>query len=80
VLNPSYEFPDNRENNREFLEISHDSGLLARFWEPTAKPIQQLAANSLFLRKQRMFLPEQGVRPTEQGIAYPASRGPTARP
>ena len=42
-------FPGNREIIREFLEISHDSGLLAQFWEPFAKWIQLLAANSLFL-------------------------------
>jgi len=61
-------FPENREFNREFLEISLDSCLLARFLKPVAKRIRQLAANSLFLRKQGNFSPEQGIRPTEQGI------------
>jgi hypothetical protein len=49
------------------LEISPDSGLFGRLWEPVAKRIQQLAANSLFLRKQGIFLPEQGMFPLEQG-------------
>jgi hypothetical protein len=34
------EFPEYREINREFFEISHDVGLLGRFWEPVAKRIQ----------------------------------------
>jgi len=60
-------FPESREINRELLEISHDSGLAGRFWEPVAKRIQQLAANSLLLRKQRIFLSEQRIRLIEQG-------------
>jgi hypothetical protein len=50
------------------LEISHDSGLFARFSEPVAKRIQQLAADTLFLLKQRILLSEQGFLSPEQGI------------
>src|SRR5215471_19918959 len=46
---------ENRENNREVLKISRDSGLCGPSWEPVAKRIQQLAANSLLLRKQGFF-------------------------
>jgi hypothetical protein len=55
------EFPENRETNREILKISTDFGLWGWLLEPVARRIQQLAANSLFLRKQRIFLPEQGM-------------------
>jgi hypothetical protein len=61
-------FPENRENNREFLEISHHSGLLGRLWKPVAKRIQRVAADSLFLRKQGIFLSEQGIFSPEQRI------------
>ena len=37
---PGLAFPENREMNREFLEISHDSGLFGRFWEPFDNGIQ----------------------------------------
>ena len=50
------------------MEISHDSGLFARFSEPVAKRIQQLAADSLFLLKQGILLSEQGFLSPEQGI------------
>jgi hypothetical protein len=52
-----HQFPESRELSREFLEISHDSGLLARLWEPVVKRIQSLAAVSLLLQKQGIFLP-----------------------
>jgi hypothetical protein len=43
------------------LEISLDSGLFGRLLEPVTKRIQWFAANSLFLRKQGIILPEQGI-------------------
>src|ERR1700684_3558248 len=67
-LSTTLQFPANWQIIRQFLEISRDCGLLARVWEPAAKWIQQLAANSLFLPEPRTFLPEQGVRRAEQGI------------
>jgi len=39
---------------------------MGRFWELVTKRIQQLAANSLFLWKQGIFLSEQGMRPAGQ--------------
>jgi len=57
---PGLQFPEIREINREFLEISHDSGLLTWFWEPVAKRIQWVAGDSLLLRKQGMFFARTG--------------------
>ena len=62
------EFPDSREISRESLKISPDSGLLGRFWEPVAERIQPLVANSLLLRKQRIFVAGSGNDSPEQGI------------
>jgi hypothetical protein len=62
-------FPENRENNRESLQISLDSGFSERLLEPIAEPVQKLVANSLVLWKQGIFLPEQGMIHLEQGIA-----------
>jgi len=64
---PGLQFPEIREINREFLEISHDSGLLTWFWEPVAKRIQWVAADSLFLRKQGIFCPNRENFSPEQG-------------
>jgi len=50
------------------LKISPDSGLLGRFWEPVAERIQPLVANSLLLRKQRIFVAGSGNDSPEQGI------------
>src|SRR5215467_8167596 len=47
-----WKIPENREINRECLEISHDSDLCGRFQEPVTKRVQWLAANSPFPRKQ----------------------------
>jgi hypothetical protein len=65
-------FPANREIIREFLEISHDCGLFARFLEPIAEWIQRLAADSLFLPEPRIFRAGTGISScgtgNEQGI------------
>jgi hypothetical protein len=50
------------------LKISPYSGLLGRFWEPVAERIQPLVANSLLLRKQRIFVAGSGNDSPEQGI------------
>jgi len=51
-------FPENRENNREFLEILPDFGHLAQFREPVVRQIQQLAVKFPVLRKTARLLPE----------------------
>jgi hypothetical protein len=50
--------------------------LISASREPVAKRIQRLAGNSLFLRNQGIFLPEQGIRPTGR---EPARFGSTPR-
>jgi hypothetical protein len=61
------------------LEISHDSSLFGRFWEPVAELVQWLAANSLFLRKQGIFLPEQGIFRQNRELSAGASTLPSGR-
>ena len=46
--------------SRELLEISYDSGLSERFWEPVAEQNQWLAADSLLLGKQGILFARSG--------------------
>jgi hypothetical protein len=48
------EFPENRENNREFSQIPAVSAVSAGFWRPFALQFQGSADDSLFCMKQRI--------------------------
>jgi hypothetical protein len=54
------EFPENRENNREFSEIPAVSAVSAGFWRPFALQFQGAADDSLFCTEQRICFAEQG--------------------
>src|SRR5262249_25218533 len=66
---PCVKFPDNREWNREFLETSPDFGLSGGFESRSRSRFNSLP-KSLFLRKQGISAPEQGIHRSKQGISY----------
>jgi hypothetical protein len=61
----SLEFPENRENNREFAIFLTG---LAIFDVKSSINFDALPKNSLQIRTGNVSLPEQGIDPPEQGI------------
>jgi hypothetical protein len=58
------EFPDNRENNREFFKFGPFSAILA----PNRR-VNSASYNEIpYATEQGIFLPEQGIFAKEQGI------------
>jgi hypothetical protein len=60
-----HEFPDSRENNREFCEFA---AILAVPDVNSRSDSNWLRANSLRALEQGIFSPDQGIHLLEQGI------------
>ena len=67
------EFPDNRENNREFRKFLANSAIAEVH---SCSNSCALRANSLLAGNRESFSPEQGIHPPEQGITRADARYP----
>jgi hypothetical protein len=70
------EFPENRENNREFSEIPAVSAVSAGFWRPFALQIQDSADDSLFCTEQRICFAGTGNSSAGAGNCPDLDTGP----
>jgi hypothetical protein len=74
---PPIGFPANRENNSEFRSFA---AMRARPRINSRSSSSELPANSLPRRNRELFLYEQRIHPSDQGIYWDWLHRPTAAP